>query len=468
MQYCNDCFAKMDDKAKHCNVCQSRDLRHFETLVTESSQDGVARSNESEDGSAPKFKVDSQYLVEPKPRESYLSPRDLLYFPATAKDRKRVAKKAAKGARKSRRAADGRTMRRRAFRNTFNLKRLIVFVVSSAILTIILNSTIWAYEGNPLGVQAIEKKLLGSKVASLELPVNAGGPSKAMPAKPEAKSGFSVALEKAFLTKKYNIFAASDATTSTLCLNVVITNVSNRLLPVPNLDYQLQGADLHVYPWDMDTYGDAGRPTVRFEKSQPWVYRPGEKYLVRLGYTVPDLASYTLKISDSKGTVLKKVLPRSDIATGWFDFKPVSIDKYFPGVGSQQKTGQMVMKLNSVKKGRLSDSNWDRFSPQGWALFDVTITNTQDLPVHIDPLDFDFSQSDGTWPESIFYSDLTNQLVGEIAKGESRRTIFAIPYIPNRDVVFNYEQVAKQYREYPNDPYVPQGAHWFVKSTEIN
>ena len=104
MQYCNDCFAKMDDKALHCKACQSRDLRHFETLVAEETQEGIVQEETKLQKPEPRYKVDRQYLVEPKPKESDLPPKNLLYFPSDAKAQKKLQKKI----NKNRRSALGR------------------------------------------------------------------------------------------------------------------------------------------------------------------------------------------------------------------------------------------------------------------------------------------------------------------------------------------------------------------------
>lgn len=106
MQYCNDCFAKMDDLAKRCGSCQSLDLRKFETVVMETAQDGVPQEKHPIEDSSRKFTVDRQYLVEPKPKENDLPPKNLLYFPADAKAQKKLQKKIDK----NRRSALGRTM----------------------------------------------------------------------------------------------------------------------------------------------------------------------------------------------------------------------------------------------------------------------------------------------------------------------------------------------------------------------
>lgn len=113
MQYCNDCFAKMDDKAMHCEACQSRDLRHFETLVAENSQSSTVRDETKLHEPNPPYKVDRQYLVEPKPKERDLPPTNLLYFPADAKAQKKLQKRI----NKNRRSALGRKINRRGSRS---------------------------------------------------------------------------------------------------------------------------------------------------------------------------------------------------------------------------------------------------------------------------------------------------------------------------------------------------------------
>lgn len=119
MKYCNDCFAKMEDKARHCKACQSRDIRSFVTEVTDDTSEGISKDFVSsvfesveEPGPAKieKIKVDPKYLVEPKPKTSDVRPKDLLYFPSNpklAKIAQKNASRSAKAQRRSRLAARG-------------------------------------------------------------------------------------------------------------------------------------------------------------------------------------------------------------------------------------------------------------------------------------------------------------------------------------------------------------------------
>lgn len=136
MQYCNDCFAKMADKAKRCPNCQSRDLHTFTLDVSAETTSGIQNpatlrqkqvSKAVEDETAPpepkKFKVDSMYLVEPKPKAADLRSEGLLYFPSDPKKAKKNASKSAKAQRRSRTAARGKPTRtgRRSFGAGFAL-----------------------------------------------------------------------------------------------------------------------------------------------------------------------------------------------------------------------------------------------------------------------------------------------------------------------------------------------------------
>lgn len=119
MQYCNDCFAKLDDKAKHCKACQSRDIRPFVTPVKNETSKGISKefaapdlesAEEPEPSQVKKINLDPKYLVEPKPKASDVRPKDLLYFPSNpklAKVAKRNAGRSAKAQRRSRLAARG-------------------------------------------------------------------------------------------------------------------------------------------------------------------------------------------------------------------------------------------------------------------------------------------------------------------------------------------------------------------------
>lgn len=126
MQYCNDCFAKLEDSARHCNACQSRDIRPFSAEVRNETSAGIdiaplfgtsskASSEYEPTPSSPEFKLDSRFLAEPKHDSSKTSNRDTLYFPADKKAIKKNASRSAKNQRKSRRAALGKSADRRRF-----------------------------------------------------------------------------------------------------------------------------------------------------------------------------------------------------------------------------------------------------------------------------------------------------------------------------------------------------------------
>lgn len=121
MQYCNDCFAKMSDSAKRCKACQSRDIRHFETVVGSTppvniSNDGTSsetpagpvNSAPASDSSSNKMKLDSMYLAVPKPDSREAGAPNVLHFPSDKKSKKQLAKRIARNQRKSRRAARGK------------------------------------------------------------------------------------------------------------------------------------------------------------------------------------------------------------------------------------------------------------------------------------------------------------------------------------------------------------------------
>lgn len=150
MQYCNDCFAKLDDKKKHCTFCQSRDLRTFESAVSENQNSGIPTDQPTFPDSPKKFKVDRQYLVEPMAKERDSPPKDLLYFPATKKERKQVADRAARGSKKSIRAARGKPRRK-----TRPLKRAVSLFV---VLALLAGTYIYGKEGS-LSPEAIANAL---------------------------------------------------------------------------------------------------------------------------------------------------------------------------------------------------------------------------------------------------------------------------------------------------------------------
>lgn len=128
MQYCNDCFAKMNDNALHCKSCQSRDIRPFVADVSTEQAPGIQNEDarpvaeshkrfEAEQLDVKEFRLDPKYLIEPKKDESKHSNRGTLYFPADKKTQKKNASRSAKAQRKSRRAAIG-SSRARKFKRT--------------------------------------------------------------------------------------------------------------------------------------------------------------------------------------------------------------------------------------------------------------------------------------------------------------------------------------------------------------
>lgn len=91
MQYCNDCFAKMGDDARHCDSCQSRDIRSFDSGVSADPRGGVISEKMPDSPSKP-IKVNPIYLVEPKEKVSTRHEAPVMYFSPTPKEAKNQAK----------------------------------------------------------------------------------------------------------------------------------------------------------------------------------------------------------------------------------------------------------------------------------------------------------------------------------------------------------------------------------------
>ena len=93
MQYCNDCFNKMDDDALHCSNCQSRDIRPFEIDTSSLPELESLAEGRQVDAEAPP-KIDRLYLVEPKEKTQPGTPAPLYFHPGAnhrkAKEKRRV------------------------------------------------------------------------------------------------------------------------------------------------------------------------------------------------------------------------------------------------------------------------------------------------------------------------------------------------------------------------------------------
>lgn len=89
MQYCNDCFATMDDDALHCKGCQSRDVRAFESTAGEKSNLDNSRNQSGDRLDSNKLKLDPQFTVIPKAAPSE-EPSNVLYFHPDDAHRKKV------------------------------------------------------------------------------------------------------------------------------------------------------------------------------------------------------------------------------------------------------------------------------------------------------------------------------------------------------------------------------------------
>lgn len=434
MQYCNDCFAKMEDKAKRCPNCQSRDLHMFTSDVSAETTSGIqnpatlrqkqvstAVENEGSLPQRKQFKLDPMYVVEPKHDSSKSSTKGTHYFPSDKKAKRKNASRSAKAQRLSRKAAGGRPFGRKVNVSKWSWKPISIFIVSSVILTIILNSTIWAYEGNPLGVQEIARNLNSSSskgsTAQNLLPLESnneiiGAEEQATEA--DRQSPFEVNVASAFFDDGERWYGSGKV----LVLNIEYSNAGN-LYSCFKPEVSIQGSDLYLYKKGLVAGVNA--------EEHPCL-EPGQVAFETASFKTPDdLEFYKVQVkgyeSNSKTVVS---LGREKIGSTDPGFvTQISLDTTLPSVGGTSILGNLKLKLAGIKATKFQAT----YGPPDYLVaFDLVVENLGEAP-EIIPTPFVYS-SNGRFYRTTFQApansdELTSPLTfGGVPGGEIRRSTF--------------------------------------------
>lgn len=360
--YCNDCFGLFDSRRKACSTCGSKDIRIF--------------------GGGSSKNTDSEGRIDPRP---------------LPKSRRRTQ--------------DGRTLKRRWI-PTWNFKPILVFVVSSVVLTLILNSTIWAYEGNPLGIQQV----LTNTKDGIEQVAAAGSQNvvddlRQQDADRRAEAELQVNLVGAYYQDALNNVEGFKL----LILNVEYENKTDDLA-CRKPDYALQGSDLYVYP---------AVPNFEWNKEPIPCLVPDQIAFHKVAYNVPkDLDFYEFQIDSSSPIALTIRANDIEASDPGFASKPKLAIKA-PGKSESLAFGALSISLRDVKILRVVDS-----SPRETFLvdFDLVAQNAGDVfhPVP-DPIVY---SSDGYFYRTEFMpprgSDQLSSsgVFGAVPPGETRRATF--------------------------------------------
>lgn len=366
--YCNDCFGLFDSRRKACSTCGSKDIRIF--------------------GRGSSKNTDSEGRIDPRP---------------LPKSRRRTQ--------------DGRTLKRRWI-PTWNFKPILVFVVSSVVLTLILNSTIWAYEGNPLGIQQVLTNTKDGIEQLTETGVqNAVDSGTSVDDLRQQEIDLMMAAE--LQTKLVGAYFQEDVNAFTgfkfLVLNLEYRNTTDNLAcRKPKL--ALQGSDLYVY---------SAEQNFQYTKDLIPCLIPNQIAYEKAAYKVPaDLDFYDLQI-DGVSPVTLKIRP-NDIQEADPGFRSkTNLASSAPGKSESLAFGDLSISLRDVKILRVVDS-----SPRETFLvdFDLVAQNAGDVfhPVP-DPIVY---SSDGYFYRTEFMpprgSDQLSSsgVFGAVPPGETRRATF--------------------------------------------
>lgn len=387
MQYCNDCFAKMDDKALHCKSCQSRDIRPFDTIIEPNRGAADAGGSSQETPVVNKIKVDPRFLIEPKdPKED---PRtEALYFHADSKHRDQVEKERnVKKASEHRLSTLDARMAQYVKRN-MRRKRLKAFTLLGLLPIVVVASLFFVSQSQFIG-SFIETLGIDAKAASS--PSDGELPSSS---ETQTKNGETVdtTLSQAEVTElrlederlrreteiKVSVASAffDDGTkwnsgSDILVLNLEFENVTERIACAkPKI--HIQGSDLYVYDTVFGYKADAvpcldpgqvARQVLNFE-----VPKDLDFYEIRGRF--PDFAVNGL-FPEDKSRLLAK-LDQSDIGTEDTGFtKRIKFNQKSPSVGSSFKFGDLDATLKAITAQKVVSAG-----PTFYLIvFDVVVVN---------------------------------------------------------------------------------------------
>lgn len=367
--YCNECFSLFESNLKTCINCQGSDIREFSGPTHTKPEIGSAQGS--------------------------LVPK--------------VSK---------RRSQDGRTIRPRRFTTKWNLRPILVFVVSSAILTLVLNSTIWAYEGNPLGVQGV---LSATKERFEEVATNLNAKQQEQSLsiddlrKQELDKIQTAQAKITFAGAYFEEAANSPSSTKMLVFNLEYKN-ENDYLSCHSPSFKVQDSDAYVY--ETDPVFEWGREVIP-------CLNPGQLAYRQVAFKVPvNKNYYDLQIHGIETTSVR--VPKQEILDSdpGFLSKP-NLSTNAPGLKQKALYGDLELTLQSVQVRKVTFSG---STPEYVVDFDLVAKNRGKYFISIqNPSVF---SGDGYFYRTEFKpqtgsDDLTSPMTfGGVPGGETRRSTF--------------------------------------------
>ena len=278
--------------------------------------------------------------------------------------------------------APQRNIRRVRYSNSLrgrgSLARSIAsFVFGSAVLSVILHSTVWSSPGNPLDVrnwpslfdESVEQ--IGFGFVDKGLPIVGWGEN--------TSSVYDLALSNAHYSVNQEMdFTEANKTkeVATLILRFNVKNVSNALA-YPTIsrgelfdseDWGYESRD--SYQVDGDFVKCPEEEEVDIGVGWSFWVTPGETYHFTQCFLVESLSDFTF-ISSGREVAIPKELIQIEKPKLQVVNEP---NQSLPRAGEKQTLGNLTVKLNEISRGR---------EPFDYVQFDVTVTNNGTAPLSL-------------------------------------------------------------------------------------